>query len=341
MLAEVELCLACATMELSSLLADQPDLLQRVDQMGFTHATPVQQQAIPYLLEHHDVLMQAPTGSGKTLAFALRAGQIASLIILPTRELAQQVYQVTEALGLDAQLIHGGVAREPQLALLQQSISLLIATPGRLIDLLRDEPTALAHIKLLVLDEGDHLLKDGFAQQIDDVMRALPQLTQQVCCSATLAPALVAVAQSVLHQPEAVIIDRDSVPSEVDQQVLRVHGGNKQFLLQKLLRKNKSWQKVMVFTRSKMGADRIARALKQVKIRSASVHGDCRQNQRQRTMEQFEDGEIRVLVATDLAGRGLDFSQVDVVINFNYQMMLANTYIESVEQVVLVLPVRH
>ena len=178
-------------------------------------------------------------------------------------------------------------------------------------------PRSLAALQLLVLDEGDHLLADGFAIRLISIRQALPEVQQRVCCSATWPPALVALAQQMLVAPEAVLVDRDQVPREVEQWIYEVHGGNKQFLLQKLLRKKQDWDKVMVFTRSKMGADRIARALKRVKVNAASVHGGCRQNQRQRTMASFDAGDIRVLVTTDLAGRGLDFSQVKVVVNFN------------------------
>ena len=170
-------------MDLQPCLKSKSSLLSVVERCGFVQPTPVQQQALPVLIGR-DVLMQAPTGSGKTLAFLLRCGQLPGLVLLPTRELAQQVAAVATEMGLESVLIYGGTGREPQLSALQDGPRLVIATPGRLLDLLADVPQALQHVKLLVLDEGDHLLTDGFADQVGQVRQALPQLEQRVCCSA-------------------------------------------------------------------------------------------------------------------------------------------------------------
>lgn len=317
-------------------------LLRALQHEGYAKATPVQEQAIPAVLQHRDLLACAQTGTGKTAAFAIpilqlmfqqkqsdrlqsKAGithrSIQALILTPTRELAIQIDESFKAygryLGLNSVVIFGGVSKFNQVNALRRPVDILVATPGRLLDLVQQRHISLNEIKYFVLDEADRMLDMGFVHDVKKVISKLPAKKQTLFFSATMPPEIKQLSQILLRDP--VKIEVTPVSSTVDtisQSVYFVEKQNKRFLLAHLL-SNTSIQTALVFTRTKHGADRVARDLNRNCIHAQAIHGNKSQNERQRALNNFINRRTRVLVATDIAARGIDIDDLTHVINFD------------------------
>ncbi len=310
-----------------------PRVLRAVDDAGYTEPTPIQAAAIPLILSGKDLIGIAQTGTGKTAAFTLplltrlatghsSPGHIRALILAPTRELVVQIHDNVRAyaqyLSLSVATVFGGVGEKPQIEALRRGADIIIATPGRLLDLMGRRYGNFSGIQHLVLDEADRMLDMGFLPAIRDVVRQLPKRRQTLLFSATLSREIEAVTREFLQSPQSVEIGKRSNPAEtVAQSVYEVPRHLKPALLQQLLR-DPSLEMVLVFTRMKHGADRIARRLEQSGIRTATLHSNRSQNQRLRALAEFKDGAVRVLVATDIAARGIDVDGISHVVNFDF-----------------------
>ncbi len=307
-------------------------LLRALTTSGYTTPTPVQAQAIPVVLAGRDMIGVAQTGTGKTAAFALPLLQhlasqtvpgrpIRALILTPTRELAGQIHdnlvQYGAHLPLRHTVIFGGVGQMPQVAAIRRGVDVLVATPGRLLDLCSQGHIRLDQVTFFVLDEADRMLDMGFIHDIRRVLRMLPPKRQNLMFSATMPPVIAELANSFLHQPVRVDITPPSTTVErIQQSVMFVAKGDKPLLLTRLLR-NEGMDRTIVFTRTKHGADKVVKVLLQQGISAAAIHGNKSQNARVRALDGFKSGEIGVLVATDVASRGLDIDAVSHVVNFD------------------------
>ncbi len=308
-------------------------LLTAVKQSGYTEPTPIQRATIPLVLLGRDVLGCAQTGTGKTAAFALpilqrlwkspRGGMrsVRTLILTPTRELAQQIYEnfreYGKRLGLTACVVYGGVSQTEQTQALARGVDILIATPGRLCDLIGQGYVRLDGIEIFVLDEADRMLDMGFIHDVRRVVQLLPAKRQTLFFSATMPEEVEKLAMSMLKNPETVKVD--PVTSTVDairQSLYFVDKANKKLLLAHLLRQPEI-ESALVFTRTRHGADRVVRDLTAAGIESRAIHGDKSQNARQEALSQFKTGRIRVLIATDIAARGIDIAGLSHVINYD------------------------
>jgi ATP-dependent RNA helicase RhlE len=322
---------------MQTLSFEELDLIEPIQRAlqarNYTVPTPIQQQAIPPLLAGDDLLGSAQTGSGKTAAFALPIIQhlaihrrppqrtaTRTLILAPTRELVAQIADSFAAygrhLGLRQAVVYGGVAKHGQIKALQRGVDVLTATPGRLLDLLGDGVLRLDRVEIFVLDEADRMLDMGFIPAINRIIAELPAARQSLFFSATLPPEAIRLARSMLVQPRHVAVapEVDQAP-EIDQRVLFVERENKTALLMSLL-KDRMIRRVLVFTRTKHRAQRLCQALVKASIRSDCLHGNKSQSARQRALAAFHAGRIRVLVATDIAARGIDVEDISHVINF-------------------------
>ncbi len=309
-------------------------LLRAVREAGYTQPTPIQQRAIPAALAGRDLLAAAQTGTGKTAAFALpmlhrlhaahpaphgrRAPR--ALVLVPTRELAAQVAESFTTLGAHLRqastVIFGGVSPRPQIDALNRGVDILIATPGRLIDHLQERHVDLSKIEILVLDEADRMLDMGFIHSIRKVLAHLPKARQNLLFSATFSEDIRRLAAGLLHHPESIEVAPRNAPIElVDHRVYHVDGAGKQGLLTRLLSDGPA-QQTLVFTRTKHGANRVAEKLAKSGLACAAIHGNKSQNARTRALDDFKSGRIQVLVATDIAARGLDISELPHVVNF-------------------------
>jgi len=306
-----------------------PDTLQSVRDAGYTHPTPIQAQAIPLALEGRDLIGLAQTGTGKTAAFALpilnqlRGGphRARALILTPTRELCVQVEEnfrkYAEHSALKTLAVYGGVALDPQTRALRKGVDIVIATPGRLLDHLERQNVVFDDLEVLVLDEADRMLDMGFAPQINRVVAEIPKYRQTMLFSATMPPEVEALSRKYLRKPKVVQVGRRSMAAiGVTHAVYPVPRIRKTQLLTELL-KNKAMDSVLIFTRTKHGADRVVRDLRQAGIQATAMHGDKTQKERTRALDDFKDGTMRVLVATDVAQRGLDVTGITHVINFD------------------------
>jgi len=306
-----------------------PELLQAVSEAGYTAPTPIQRDAIPIALKGRDVMGLAQTGTGKTAAFTLPiiqrlAGgprQLRCLILTPTRELCQQVDESFRKYGRFAEIevapIYGGVAYEPQEKALRNGVDVIVATPGRFIDHMEKRNASLDTLEILVLDEADRMLDMGFAPQINRIVSAVSPYRQTLLFSATMPPEVEALARKYLRRPVVVQVGRrSSAANTVRHAVYPVPGPRKNALLVELLRKPEM-DSVLVFTRTKHGADRVVRDLHTAGVEATAMHADKTQSQRTQAIERFKAGEIRVLVATDIAQRGLDISGITHVINYD------------------------
>jgi len=309
-------------------------LLAAVRDMGYTQPTPIQEQAIPLALAGKDLVACAQTGTGKTAAFILpilqrlsgRPGpsgkrQIRALVITPTRELALQIDEVARVAarttGQRATAVHGGVAYAPQLAQLRRGVDLLVATPGRLLDLQMRGDLDLSHVEILVLDEADRMLDMGFWPDVRRIVDSLPEVRQNLLFSATMTPHVLRVIGATLTDPITINITPSATPvDEVEQAVYPVHHEQKTDLLVELLNK-RGLDRVLVFTRTKHRADRLCRVLERSRIRGAAIHSNRTQPQRQKALDGFKRGDYRVLVATDIVARGIDVDRISHVINFD------------------------
>jgi len=306
-----------------------PDVLHAVRDAGYIHPTPIQAQAIPLALEGRDLIGLAQTGTGKTAAFTLPIvnqlmggpHRVRALVLTPTRELAVQVDEsfrkYAQHSGIKVLAVYGGVALEPQTKALKKGVDVIIATPGRLLDHLERQNVVFDDLEVLVLDEADRMLDMGFAPQINRVVAEIPKYRQTMLFSATMPPEVEALSRKYLRKPHVIQVGRRSMAAiGVTHAVYPVPRIRKTQLLTELL-KDKAMDSVLIFTRTKHGADRVVRDLQQAGIQATAMHGDKTQKERTRALEDFKEGKIRVLVATDVAQRGLDVTGITHVINFD------------------------
>jgi ATP-dependent RNA helicase RhlE len=314
-------------------------LLRAVQSLGYVDPTPIQEQAIPLALTGRDLLGCAQTGTGKTAAFILpalqltghragadvRPGQgrsfISTLVVTPTRELAGQIEEVArdcaKHTGQHVAAVYGGVGYEPQLKKLRRGVDLLVATPGRLLDLQQRGDLDLSHVKVLVLDEADRMLDMGFWPDVRRILNLLPPERQNMLFSATLSSDVMRIAGPTLTDPARVEVAPSATPVDaIAQAIYPVAETQKTDLLVRLLEEEKL-DRVLVFTRTKHRADRVCRHLERSRIRGAAIHSNRTQAQRQRALDGFKDGTYRVLVATDIVARGIDVDSISHVINYD------------------------
>ena len=322
-------------------------ILKALEGEGYTSPTPIQEQAIPDVLKGKDLLGCAQTGTGKTAAFAipilqnlflqrnheLASDDIKALILTPTRELAIQIDESFAAYGkytgIRHTVIFGGVSQYHQVSTLRKGIDILIATPGRLLDLMSQRLVSLQHIKMFVLDEADRMLDMGFINDVKKVIARLPQKRQTLFFSATMPPEISRLSASILTNPVRVeVTPVSSTAEKVDQSIYLVEKNDKKQLLIHLL-KNGDIQNALVFTRTKHGADKIAKELYRAKISADAIHGNKTQSARQKALTNFKSGKIRVLVATDIAARGIDVDDLSHVINFELPN-IPETYVHRI-----------
>jgi ATP-dependent RNA helicase RhlE len=308
-------------------------ILRAVSETGYSEPTPIQKQAIPVILRRKDILAGAQTGTGKTAGFTLPMLQLLSkksmqkgkrpvraLVLTPTRELAAQVGESVKTYGkhlpLRSTIIFGGVNIKPQINALQNGVDIVIATPGRLLDHANQKNIDLSNVELLVLDEADRMLDMGFIHDIKKIFNLLPQKRQNLLFSATFSKEIKRLADTLLHKPELIeVAQRNTTSERVKQAIHLVRKDHKRLMLSTLI-KNNSWEQVLVFTRTKHGANRLSKQLIGDGITAEAIHGNKSQNARTKALASFKDGRVRVLVATDIAARGLDIDQLPHVINF-------------------------
>lgn len=309
------------------------DLLRAVAEEGYTEPTPVQAQAIPVVLQGKDILAGAQTGTGKTAGFTLPLLQllnqhaqgkghraVRALILTPTRELAAQVGESVETYGrhlpLKSTVIFGGVKINPQIEKLRHGVDILVATPGRLLDHAQQKTLDLSKVEILVLDEADRMLDMGFIHDIRKVLALLPKERQSLLFSATYSSEIKTLADKLLNNPVLIEVARRNTAAEtVQQRIYAVDRERKRELLSHLIGLN-NWKQVLVFTRTKHGANRLAQQLEKDGLTASAIHGNKSQGARTRALAGFKQGDVRVLVATDIAARGLDIDQLPHVVNF-------------------------
>ncbi|MBT5855202.1 DEAD/DEAH box helicase [bacterium] len=308
-------------------------ILDAVEQEGYKTMTPIQEKAIPAVLEGKDVMAAAQTGTGKTAAFTLpileklangpkaRSKEARVLILTPTRELAAQILEsVTnygQYLSLSSAVVFGGVNINPQKRRLLQGVDVLVATPGRLLDLARQRCVAFPNLEILVLDEADRMLDMGFIHDIKKIIAMLPSKRQNLLFSATFSNDIRKLAKGLVRNPvEISVTPRNSTAETVKQWICPVDKKKKGSLLVKLIQDN-NWKQVLVFCRTKHGANKLAQLLEKQKINAAAIHGNKSQGARTKALAEFKAGRVTVLVATDIAARGLDIDQLPQVVNFD------------------------
>ncbi|MDR3478451.1 MAG: DEAD/DEAH box helicase [Gammaproteobacteria bacterium] len=306
-----------------------PQILSNIHGLGYETPTPIQNQSIPPILLGQDVMGLAQTGTGKTAAFALPIIQrlipgkrscVRALIIAPTRELAQQIHdaitELCQGTGLRSMTLYGGVNINPQIKTLRTGVEIVVACPGRLLDVIQQKAIQLDKVESLVLDEADQMFDMGFLPSIRKILRFLPKKRQTLLFSATMPPAINELAHEVLDQPITVEIGRVAPSSTVQQTLFPVPQHLKAELLIKILNKTPI-ESVLVFTRTKHGAKQVALKLEKAGFRAASLQGNLSQNKRLAAMAGFRDGSLQILVATDIASRGIDVSSISHVINYD------------------------
>ena len=332
-------------MQFQSLNIIEP-ILKSLKEEGYTTPTPIQAQAIPIVLQGTDLLGCAQTGTGKTAAFAIpilqllsankvydRRKKIRSLIVTPTRELAIQIGESFTAYGrhtgLTNTVIFGGVGQNPQVNTLRSGVDILIATPGRLLDLMNQGHLSLKDVEIFVLDEADRMLDMGFIHDVKKLLAVLPKKRQSLFFSATMPPEIVKLASTILINPSKVSVT--PVSSTVDiikQYVYFVDKGNKNLLLLEIL-KDKNIKTALVFSRTKHGADKVVKFLLNHNIKAEAIHGNKAQNARQRALTNFKAQTTRILVATDIAARGIDVDDLEFVINYEMSN-IPETYVHRI-----------
>lgn len=312
----------------------ESSLLKAIELTGYTQPTPIQAQSIPHVLLGRDILGAAQTGTGKTAAFALpilnhiiknkvrlTPKHPRVLVVSPTRELAVQIYDSFKTYGkfttFKAAVIFGGVGQEQQVRALAQGVDVLVATPGRLLDLIQQRHIVLAGLEIFVLDEADRMLDMGFLPDVRKVVKLLPAKRQNLFFSATMPTEIRGLADSLLTDPVHVkVTPVASTVDKISQSVMFVDKARKKDLLLDLFRKNAELKKVIIFTRTKHGANRLAETLAKNRIPSQAIHGNKSQNARQQALENLRTGRNQVLVATDIVARGIDIDQITHVINY-------------------------
>lgn len=312
-------------------------LMRAIKEQGYTEPTPIQQQAIPYILNKDDLIGLAQTGTGKTAAFALPVLQnlieqqpntrgksrrvIQVLVLAPTRELAAQIGDSFDTYGRHTPIkqttIFGGVSQRPQVDKLKRGVNIVVATPGRLLDLMNQGEMRLDRLEVLILDEADRMLDMGFLPDIKRIISKLPQKRQTLLFSATMPPDIQQFANSILQSPKKVEVAPESTTVEaISQSVYFVEKSDKRKLLQHLI-KDTNMHRTLVFTRTKHGANRLSQQLSKARISSEAIHGNKSQGARERALNNFKKGKTQVLVATDIAARGIDVDDVSHVVNFD------------------------
>ncbi|WP_017905332.1 DEAD/DEAH box helicase [Pseudomonas asplenii] len=321
-------------------------LTRALDTLGYKEPTPVQAQAIPAVLAGRDLMAAAQTGTGKTAGFALpllqllamegpkvAANSLRALILVPTRELAEQVHesvrQYAEHLPLSTYAVYGGVSINPQMMKLRRGVDLLVATPGRLLDLFRQNAIKFNQLQTLVLDEADRMLDLGFQEELGNIYRALPKKRQTLLFSATFSDAIRLLAGQTLNDPLSIEVSpRNVAASTVKQWVVTVDKKRKSELFVHLLRKNK-WKQVLVFAKTRNGVDQLVEKLQGLGVSADGIHGDRPQATRQRALDSFKQGEVQILVATDVAARGLDIEDLPLVVNLDLPIV-AEDYVHRI-----------
>lgn len=321
-------------------------ILKAVEEEGYTLPTPIQSQSIPVVLKGFDLLGCAQTGTGKTAAFAIpilqllsenktneKKRKIRSLIVTPTRELAIQIGESFKAYGrhtgLKYTVIFGGVNQNPQTAALHAGVDILVATPGRLLDLINQEHLSLHNVEIFVLDEADRMLDMGFIHDVKKLLALLPKKRQSLFFSATMPPDIIKLASNILQNPTKVSVTPVSSTVDIIQQfVYFVDKGNKNLLLKEIL-KNSEIKTALVFTRTKYGADKLVKYLLKANIKAEAIHGNKAQNARQRALSNFKAQTTRILVATDIAARGIDVDDLEYVINYEISN-IPETYVHRI-----------
>lgn len=321
-------------------------ILSALKKEGYTHPTPIQEKSIPIVLKGGDLLACAQTGTGKTAAFSIPILQrlaatnlpgnkrkIRALIVTPTRELAIQIGESLTAYGSDLSLrntvIFGGVSQVTQVNRLKNGIDILVATPGRLLDLIAQGEISLQHLEVFVLDEADRMLDMGFIHDVKKLLKVIPDKRQSLFFSATMPPAIVELAGTILKNPDKVeVTPVSSTAEKIDQEIFFVDKQNKNALLLHILGDPKI-ETALVFTRTKHGADKVVKLLVKHQIKAEAIHGNKAQNARQRALTNFKNKTIRVLVATDIAARGIDVDALAYVINFEIPN-IPETYVHRI-----------
>jgi len=322
-------------------------ILRALKTEGYTEPTPIQEQAIPVLLQGRDLMGSAQTGTGKTAAFAIPILQllygkratsrgnreIKALIVTPTRELAIQISESFTAYGkhtgLKHTVVYGGVSQNPQVSMLKSGVDILIATPGRLLDLIDQRLITLEHIEYFVLDEADRMLDMGFIHDVKKIIQKLPAKRQSLFFSATMPPVIQKLAATILVKPAKVdIIPVVATTNLISQKLYFVDKPDKRSLLIHLLQ-DKSIETALIFTRTKHGADKVSKDLKKAGIKAAAIHGNKSQAARQEALSNFKSKKTRVLVATDIASRGIDVEQLSHVINYEIPN-IPETYVHRI-----------
>lgn len=329
-------------------------ILKALQEQHYTQPTPIQQQAIPVILSGKDLMASAQTGTGKTAGFGLPILQklieqqaktanrpetkkkkrpLYALILAPTRELAAQIGEnirdYSRHSAIRSLVVFGGVSINPQMMKLRGGVDILIATPGRLLDLVHQNAVDLATVKVLVLDEADRMLDMGFIHDIRRVIAKLPKKRQNLMFSATFSDEIKTLAETILHSPETVAVARtNSTSTQITQYVHRVDKRRKRELLSYLIGKNQ-WQQVLIFTRTKYGANHLAEQLTKDGIKASAIHGNKSQGARTKALADFKTGQIRALVATDIAARGLDIELLPYVVNYELPQV-AEDYVHRI-----------
>ncbi len=309
-------------------------ILSAITKQGYKEPTPIQASAVPLLMKGVDLIGIAQTGTGKTAAFSwplitrltqskvkARPKHVRALILTPTRELASQIEAniktYSQGMNLKQGVIFGGVGKKAQINLMKQGCDILIATPGRLLDLMNEGYVKYDQLEVFILDEADRMLDMGFIHDLKKIMKVLPAKKQTMLFTATMPKTIVGLANSILKNPKRVeVTPENSTVEKIDQKVFMVDKLDKLRLLKNVL-KDKSIKSALVFTRTKHGADRIVKELKKVGVESNAIHGNKSQNARERALKSFKEGETNVLIATDIAARGIDIDRVTHVINYN------------------------
>lgn len=322
-------------------------LLDAIELQGYSEPSPIQEKAIPHVLEGKDVMAAAQTGTGKTAAFVLpllyrlsnspkpqsSGNQARCLILTPTRELAAQIHASVETYGqnlkLKSAVVFGGVKINPQMQRLRGGLDVLIATPGRLLDLHNQNAIKFEKLEVLVLDEADRMLDMGFIHDIRRIIKFLPKKRQNLLFSATFSDDIRALARTIVHEPvEVSVSPANSTVDTVKQNLIAVEKADKARVLTQLIKDN-NWYQVLVFSRTKHGANKLATKLQKQGIESSAIHGNKSQAARTRALADFKDNKVRVLVATDIAARGIDIDQLPHVVNFDLPQV-AQDYVHRI-----------
>jgi ATP-dependent RNA helicase RhlE len=311
-----------------------PELKKSLEELGFKRPTDIQFKSIPPILKGEDVLAIAQTGTGKTAAFAIpvihmlqerKAAKapkgIKCVVMVPTRELAIQITEVFDSLArytkIKALCIHGGVEQDPQIAELEKGVDILVATPGRLFDLVHQQHLRLARVEILVLDEADHMLDLGFLKDIQDLLKHIPQQRQTLFFSATIEDKIKHLAYSLVDNAIRIQISpKDRVSKNIEHSVAFIEMDDKRFFLERIVNQHPD-SRILVFVRTRVRAERVSKAMARVGIHTETIHGDKEQADRLQVLNNFRKGGFKVLVATDVTARGIDIPNVDYVVNYD------------------------